>query len=827
VATASWNSTHLVSHRASTTSTGRYRQGWDIVTENSSSGVNLRNCAHAFWDATAINSVLDGMIIDSVKLKVQSTTNYGLSNEISFYFFQSPYKYSSGNSSHLDPNDSTPQSEFIDADGDPISGYIASPTIPRSSSTAYTTTLTTDFLTNIRNGYGIASYRKTTPAYPTTSHYTRETTDPLVLIVTYHAPASTFTLDKTSVAADQPITATITATNSAYSHRVTWYLNNTYKQVMSIPSGSITFPLTFTPQPSWCEALPTTTSATCKCTVETLNGSTVLGSAEKTFTFIVPASYIPTINGATANPVSQYWDLYVQGKSKVTLGVSGASFTGTHGASAKKYIFKLGTTLLAEQDSTSYTTGYLSTSGGIYQSSGTYAGTYKLTYSVQVKDTRDRVSTAQTVDVYVTPYSSPVITGYSAIRTDNTGAPATEGTCAKCVMTYTWSSIGSNTRTTQVHYRPSGSTGPYTDGDISLIESGGNWIIGSNSLSANTSYEIRFKIYDYFTSSSPTYAYYTLQTANYTLHCKAGGLGIAIGKASTIDNALEINPTWALYANGTRIATPINPNLLINAEYFPVWQRGTSFGAIGYTADRWYGNATSGTTIQKSTLGGTSALRIIPTQTWRNIKQYIEYPSRLSGKTVTLSCNYYGADCYVSVQVNGTDTISSTGSTGSATNTLAVTGTLPTITDSDSVAVLFGMKTNYTSNTITVGYIKLEIGAVATPPSPLSYGEEVSMCQRYLLPLGYTRLRADRRTNDLIDFVIPLTTTMRGTPSPTIIGTPVVYAFGGAAQTGFSFATSVISSSTVTIRATKTAHGLTDATLDLDYNCFLDNEIYP
>jgi hypothetical protein len=55
----------------------------------------------------------------------------------------------------------------------------------------------------------------------------------------------------------------------------------------------------------------------------------------------------------------------------------------------------------------------------------------------------------------------------------------------------------------------------------------------------------------------------------------------------------------------------------------------------------------------------------------------------------------------------------------------------------------------------------------------------------------------------------------------------VVYAFGGAAQTGFSFATSVISSSTVTIRATKTAHGLTDATLDLDYNCFLDNEIYP
>ena len=77
------------------------------------------------------------------------------------------------------------------------------------------------------------------------------------------------------------------------------------------------------------------------------------------------------------------------------------------------------------------------------------------------------------------------------------------------------------------------------------------------------------------------------------------------------------------------------PNLLDN-WYFgnPVNQRGkTSYTAPGYTIDRWA--ASSGSVTVAVEEGG---IRVsAESGSWQNINQAIEFPSRLNGKTVTLS----------------------------------------------------------------------------------------------------------------------------------------------------------------------------------------------
>ena len=94
-----------------------------------------------------------------------------------------------------------------------------------------------------------------------------------------------------------------------------------------------------------------------------------------------------------------------------------------------------------------------------------------------------------------------------------------------------------------------------------------------------------------------------------------------------------------------------------------------------------------------------------------------------------------------------------------------------------------------------------------------NYAEELFKCQRYLVKFNsYQRKRADAIVgNNSIDFLFPIPCTMASIPS--IIGTPAVHLYGTeTAQTGFTFSATGLGGGYIQIRATKTSHGLTDAT---------------
>ncbi len=215
-------------------------------------------------------------------------------------------------------------------------------------------------------------------------------------------------------------------------------------------------------------------------------------------------------------------------------------------------------------------------------------------------------------------------------------------------------------------------------------------------------------------------------------------------------------------------------NLLINGD-FQVWQRGTSFSAVGYTADRW-DCKTASTTISKSSRYGRPALRITPSTTWRCIAQYIENPNKLSGKTVTFSVKYNSSmPCNIQIVHNGVVLLTISNMGTGYNYTLTGTVTLPTIAASDILYVRFGNRDTYDS-TIDVEYIKLEEGTIATPFVSRPFAEELAMCQRYYLScnlLGgtypaYGIGRGTSATTALI--LVPLPETLRVLPTVSFVG---------------------------------------------------------
>lgn len=175
-----------------------------------------------------------------------------------------------------------------------------------------------------------------------------------------------------------------------------------------------------------------------------------------------------------------------------------------------------------------------------------------------------------------------------------------------------------------------------------------------------------------------------------------------------------------------------NPNLLINGD-FQVWQRGTSFDKSNsihvYTADRWLKGSNTGEVTKsgnKLKFKGTA-------DAWNLIRQYIENFSSLSNRTVTLSAKVnFITNCNKIdlVWFNGIDWQhkSFNNKTSSTSEILTFTFT-PNLSGKTKFAI--GILIYKTNEEVEIEWAKLEIGSVATPFVPRSYGEELALCQRY------------------------------------------------------------------------------------------------
>ena len=200
-----------------------------------------------------------------------------------------------------------------------------------------------------------------------------------------------------------------------------------------------------------------------------------------------------------------------------------------------------------------------------------------------------------------------------------------------------------------------------------------------------------------------------------------------------------------------------SPNLLINPD-FRINQRGASgtISATGYFVDRW----------------------------------------QLTGGTVT-------------VNANGTITLDGT-----------ITQTLENAVGADVTASANAGKATYVNSTRTftltangeiIKWAKLEVGNVATPFSPPDPATELNKCQRYYQKIAaFLPVRASGVAANIIDFVFPISGVMRAMPTIDLSNLTVC-GLDYAAQSGFDCVVNMMSNGCICVRATKTAHGLTDA----------------
>lgn len=246
-----------------------------------------------------------------------------------------------------------------------------------------------------------------------------------------------------------------------------------------------------------------------------------------------------------------------------------------------------------------------------------------------------------------------------------------------------------------------------------------------------------------------------------------------------------------------------NPNLLTNPD-FAVNQRGITSASGGtstvYIADRWYSQRAI---ISRPENGGISIAWDGTNKDNGWVQQKIE-TAALFGKTVTISADIDGERKSVTTTVPTLVNKTDGGWVDSDKQVMfAVTNLGGTLTS----VVIF----SYTTTPIVVSNVKLELGANATryyPPDPAT---ELAKCQRYYQRIAaYLPSRAAGISTDFIDFVYNLSVPMMSKPSVDLSAFDV-YSVDYSKQTGFDSSINIISNNSISIRATKTGHGLADA----------------
>lgn len=345
--------------------------------------------------------------------------------------------------------------------------------------------------------------------------------------------ASTFTLSSSSVNAGSSTTINITRASSSFTHKAylsfgskTWTIgtNIATSQAYTIPNETM-------------NQIPSATSGKGTIKVETYNGSTKLGEKTASITINVPSSIVPSFTSLDITRVDgsvpTAWGIYVQGKSKATLSITGA--TGTYGSTITAYSISGGG---YSATSSSFTTGFLNTTG-------------TNTFTAKITDSRGRTA-SKTVSITVYEYFAPKITNASVVRCDSNGTETDEGTYLKAIATLSCASCNSkNNVTGKTAYKTL--TGSYT-GEVAITSGTAKTFGGS--VSIDSSYKARITATDSFQTVTIEF---DIPTASTTLDFRSGGKGIAIGKVSE-KNAFEVGMD-AEFSKAVKTYNPITtPN---------------------------------------------------------------------------------------------------------------------------------------------------------------------------------------------------------------------------------------------------------------------------
>lgn len=401
-------------------------------------------------------------------------------------------------------------------DNNPIIGYtVFSATSPDGQYTALGSTSDTQLQVIAPNNNGASAYYKVVSIgqYSQSAFVAQYAT----LTTDYNLGTSDFTvLD--SVEAGSALITALHGVALDHLHTV-MYSFGAKSSTYTLGENEITH--SFTPPLDWVEEIPNAINGTLVVSVETADG----GIVNKAITLYVPDAIVPNVTGGTASPISNtvpsIWDVYVAGYSKAEISLN-TPVQGVFGSTIVSYAIEIG---MQKKTSTSLPISIISD----FLVAGTTSA------KVYATDTRGRTG-VQMLQLIVHPYEVPAMTKTSTRRCLQDGTPDDEGTYGVAYGVISVASCnGNNTAFCTMQYKlptdtiwsepiamPSQVAIPFGEGVFLLSEQ----------------YVIRYTV----TDALGSVAIYTdtLPRAQWVIHMKDGGLGVAIGGIAIEDNLFDV-----------------------------------------------------------------------------------------------------------------------------------------------------------------------------------------------------------------------------------------------------------------------------------------------
>lgn len=312
--------------------------------------------------------------------------------------------------------------------------------------------------------------------------------------------ATTPSIDKPSLDCGGVIKISGTSASSNFSHKVYVTWNGTKTQIGTIASGTTSPSFSYTIPTDWEKNIPDSTSGIATFTLETISGSTSVGSKSVNATVKVRSGVVPsigTVSISDTNSICAGIGQYVQSQSKLKFSIA---TSGNQGSTI--------TSVSTKFNGQTYSGSTFTTQA--IQNSGT------LTYTITVTDSRGRTAT-KSGSINVVAYNPPSLTNVSAKRA-NSGYAVDEssGTYALLHFKVGFTSLSNkNVTSFYIQYRASGASS-WTkinswDNNYTLEQ---DYKAGNLFTSTTTTYEIAFGVKDKFMSDyswqivtvTPTYA---------------------------------------------------------------------------------------------------------------------------------------------------------------------------------------------------------------------------------------------------------------------------------------------------------------------------------
>ena len=261
-----------------------------------------------------------------------------------------------------------------------------------------------------------------------------------------------------------------------------------------------------------------------------------------------------------------------------------------------------------------------------------------------------------------------------------------------------------------------------------------------------------------------------------------------------------------------------NPNLLLNPD-FKVNQRGKSeYTGIAYTVDRWRTfDAKSKIQVVNSGIKITTLTAANENENTNPLFQIFDRPvDTYNGKQFTLSLKAINITGPWRVCIRFGKSFPSGDYVTATYRTISSeinhwTFTVPDQAVSMRIGIVqYGSDGSAIGDTITIEWIKLELGAVATPFVPPNGAEELLKCQKYCLTLTADICRNYTMNTNSLWFLISTATRLRLSPSASDISKLKVKVYGtGTIYDDFTYQIGVKSyPPAIIVEAKKANHGI-------------------